>query len=89
MIGWAIIVIVVLAVIAVIIAAVSEAAAEDRREWRTVYPDGKETYRLRKADAISLRNIFGGRVVFSPYREWWGERDEPAESVPSPTKDGE
>jgi len=38
----------------------------DRWEWRVIYPDGQKTYRISQEEARSLREAFGGKIIFDP-----------------------
>lgn len=42
---------------------------ESRREdWRVIYHDNARTRRVRKSEAQSLAAIFGGCVVYDPWK---------------------
>lgn len=40
----------------------------DLKSWRAVYPDGKQSVRMRWNEACNYSIIFGGKPKFDPIR---------------------
>jgi len=48
----------------------------NRKDYRVIYDDrpNEQTIRMTREEAANYAKIWPGKIVYDPYKEWWGEK---------------